>query len=322
MTALQTSDPVLIDFAAEVGHQGPVTVRGNGTRWDHGGPVDAAARWVSAPSGVVEYTPAEMTATVRAGTAVADLDRVLAASRQRSALPARGGTVGGAVMVGENDLGQRARGTVASAVLQVRYVSAEGHLITGGGPTVKNVTGFDLPRLLCGSLGTLGLLAEVTIRTNPIPASSRWLAADEADPFTVNDLLLRPSAVLWDGETVWVNLEGHGPDVDAEAARLSTAAAFAEVVGPPELPEHRWSLRPSDLRRLGPTGSTPVMGTNGPETRPRGRFVASVGVGLVFADEAQPPRPVDPSVQAIATRLKDNFDPAGRFNPGRMLGRP
>jgi glycolate oxidase FAD binding subunit len=204
-------------------------------------------------------------------------------------------------------------------------VSAEGRLITGGGPTVKNVTGFDLPRLLCGSLGTLGLLAEVILRTNPVPDTSRWLRSEGADPFEVNDALLRPSAVLWDGEVVWVQLEGHRADVEADTDRLAPIGDFAPVDGPPPLPGHRWSLRPSDLRRLGPaaTGHRTGAGVGSePVEVPGGRFVASIGVGLVLTDQPPSPRWAQPPVQAITERLKHTFDPNGRLNPGRMLGRP
>jgi glycolate oxidase FAD binding subunit len=331
--ALHTDDPALAAFAEAVGTEGPVAVRGGGTRWDLGGSVDPAARLVTAPSGIVDYTPAEMTVTVRAGTTVADLHAALAEAGQITALPERGGTVGGAVAVAENDLCQRWKGTVAAAALQVRYVSAEGRLVTGGGPTVKNVTGFDLPRLLCGSLGTLGCLAEVTLRTNPVPEVSRWLTAEDADPFAVNDRLLRPGVVLWNGDRVWVLLQGYGPDVEAEVEGLGALGSFAATEGPPPLPPHRWSLRPSDLRRLagaafpGPqragTGGTPPQGTDGgPTAMPDQPFVASIGVGLVWAGEAQPGRSLEPVVASIAARTKANFDPTGRLNPGRSPGRP
>ena len=102
--ALVSTDPVLHQFAELVGTEGPVAIQGSGTRWALGGPVDHDARLVSAPSGVAEYVPAEMTVTVRAGTTVEDLHETLAESGQRTALPMRGGTVGGAVAVAENDL--------------------------------------------------------------------------------------------------------------------------------------------------------------------------------------------------------------------------
>jgi len=310
--ALETHDPVLAAFAAEVGTEGPVTVAGGRTRWEWGGASTPGTRELAAPAGIVAYTPAEMTVVVRAGTTVAELHRELADHGQRSALPERGGTVGGAVAVGENHLDRRARGTVAVSVLQVRYVSAEGRLITGGGPTVKNVTGFDLPRLMTGSLGTLGLLCELILRTNPIPAVSRWLAADGADPFAVDAALLRPSAILWDGARTWVHLEGHGPDVAADSATLAGLGDFAEVEGPPALPPQRWSVEPGRLRSLAPDRSADGL--------PAAPFVASVGVGTIWAGEAQPAAEPPAAIAAIARRLKDNFDPTGRLNPGRRVG--
>jgi glycolate oxidase FAD binding subunit len=310
--ALEVVDPVLLSFGAEVGSVGPVTVVGGRTRWELGGTATPGTRELTAPAGIVNYTPAEMTVVVRAGTTVTELHHELALRGQRTALPERGGTVGGAVVVGESHLDRRARGTVATSVLQVRYVSAEGRLVTGGGPTVKNVTGFDLPRLLVGSLGTLGLVAELILRTNPVPPVSRWLVASDADPFAVNQVLLRPSAVLWDGERTWVHLEGHGPDLEADIAALGPLAAFAETDGPPPLPPYRWSLRPADLRSLAPATDPSVQGPGAP-------FVASVGVGTVWASTPAPAPALDPVVTALSLRLKDNFDPPGRLNPGRRL---
>jgi glycolate oxidase FAD binding subunit len=318
---LEVTDPVLLDFARSVGDSDPVTIVGGGTRWDLGGPVDRAARQLRAPEGIVTYTPAEMTVTVRAGTTVDALNRELVANRQRAALPERGGTVGGAVAVGEHHPDRRTRGTVAASVLQVRYVSAEGRLVTGGGPTVKNVTGFDLPRLMTGALGTLGLLVELILRTNPVPAVSRWVSAPDADPFAVSDQLLRPAAVLWDGMQTWVHLEGYGPDVDADQTLLGHLGSFAEVAGSPPLPPHRWSLEPAALRRLATMAAG--VGADQPSqvgVPPRGPFVASVGVGTVWAASPAPVAEPDHVSAGISRRLKDNFDPSGRLNPGRKVG--
>ena len=310
---LATDDPVLAAFADEVGTDGPVAVEGGRTRWDLGGGLADGTRVVAAPAGIVDHTPEEMTVTVRAGTPVADLHDALAAKGQRTALPERGGSVGGALVVGESDPRALGRGLVRTALLQVRYVSADGRLVSGGGPTVKNVSGFDLPRLMVGSLGTLGLVAEVILRTNPVPAVSRWLEAHDADPVVVHDRLLAPAAVLWDGASTWVQLEGHGPDVEAQQASLDGLGSF-EVVEPPAasgipvtLPPHRWSLPAGDLG--------PAAGDN---ERFGSAFVAAIGLGLVWAEERQPPRRLsDPLIQ-VSRRLKDNFDPTGRLNPGRQ----
>ena len=303
--SLIVDDPVLLAFADEVGTDGSVAVEGNRTRWNLGGNLADDTRLLRAPSGIVAYSPAEMTAQVRAGMSVEEFHAELAAKGQRSALPERGGTIGGAIAVGHNALSSLGRGRVRTALLQVRYVSAEGRVVSGGGPTVKNVTGFDIPRLMVGSLGTLGLLAEVIIRTNPIPAVSQWLRSDDADPFAVQGTVLNPSAILWNGSTTWVEIEGHEIDVTAERNRLAGIGSFEETDGPPALAAHRWSLPPSDLRNID-------VVTTGP-------FVASIGTGTVWAERPQPARELSPAIQVITQRMKNEFDPTGRLNPGRTV---
>src|SRR4029077_12080729 len=119
-----------------------------------------------------------------------------------------GATVGGVLAVGRSGIRRLGYGPVRDTLLEARYVSAEGRRVKAGGPVVKNVSGFDLCRLLVGSLGTLGLLAQVVLRCRPLPAVSRWLAGG-ADPFDLLGRLYRPSSILWDGTTTWVLLEGH-----------------------------------------------------------------------------------------------------------------
>jgi FAD/FMN-containing dehydrogenase len=304
MTARSITDEVLVAFADEIGSTDPVAVVGARTRWSTGGPSADGTRLVTAPHGIVAHSASEMTVQVRAGTTVAELDAALAEQGQRCALPDRGGTVGGAVAVGENGLDVLSRGRVRDAVLQIRYVSAEGRLVTGGGPVVKNVTGFNLTKLMTGSLGTLGLFGELILRTNPVPAAERWLASEGIDPVAVFDALYRPAAVLWDGTTTWVHLEGYTPDIDAESAGLAGLGDFVEVEGPPVLPPHRWSLTPAE-----------VVSATGRDT---GAFVATVGVGLVFAEKPSPTP--TPPVSSVAVRMKQDFDPTGRLNPGRRPG--
>lgn len=304
--SLQVTDQVLLDFAAEVGESDAVAVEGNRTRWEVGGPLAAETRLVKAPVGIVDYVPDEMTVTVRCGTSVEELHQALAEKGQRTGLPERGGTVGGALAVGENSVHVLGRGRVREAALQVRYVSDDAKVVTGGGPTVKNVTGFDLPRLMVGSLGTLGLLAEVILRTNPIPQCRRWLRSSSIDPFAVNQTVLRPSAVLWDGADTYIELEDYEAAVDAEQARLAAVADVTVVEGPPQLPSHRWSLTPVGLRDAAQFGDGP--------------FLASVGSGTAWASQPQPTITIDPVAAALADRVKQQFDPTGRLTPGRTPG--
>jgi glycolate oxidase FAD binding subunit len=289
-------------FAADVGTDGPVVAVGGRTQYDVGGGVDAAAREVRAPIGIVEHVAAEMTVRVRAGTTVAELDDALVACGQCVALPTwPGATVGGVLAVGRSGIRRLGWGPARDAVLEVRYVSAEGRLVKAGGPTVKNVSGYDLPRVLVGSLGTLGLVAEVVLRTRPIPAVERWFRAEVADPLALARLLYRPASVLWDGTTTWVLLDGHPTDVD-EQARAGGLTAI-DAGERPALPPHRWSVPPDTLLSLPTDGFGP--------------FVAEIGVGVVHREIESPPRVVAPAVVALQARVKAAFDPTGRLGPGR-----
>ncbi|TDT14926.1 glycolate oxidase FAD binding subunit [Ilumatobacter fluminis] len=300
------SDPLLHEFAELVGDSGPVAVEGCRTRWRIGGDAAGSARLVSAPTGIVAHEPSEMTVRVRAGTSVAELHHELAASGQCTALPDRGGTVGGAVVVGENDLRLRRVGRLRDAVLQVRYVSAQGRMITGGGATVKNVSGYDLCRLITGSLGTLGLVAEVTLRTVPVAEECRWVVLDDSDPFAIAQGWQPYSAVLWDGERTWVCLEGAAADVADARTRLRATGRCADVGGPPDLPPCRNSIAPGRVRAIHSIAC--------------GQFVAAVGLGLVFTTHPLPRSPRSSSFERLSMRVKNEFDPEGRLNPGRRPG--
>jgi glycolate oxidase FAD binding subunit len=294
-------------FATSVGEQGPVTVVGGRRQWEVGGPPAPGTREVAAPVGVVSFDPAEMTVRVGAGTRVDDLDAALAEAGQHVTLPdLDGATVGGVVSVGHDDVRRLGRGPLRDAVLELRYVSADGRLVKAGGPTVKNVSGFDLCRLLVGSLGTLGLIGEAVLRTWPKPQEVAWLRGD-VDPFDLHRRLYRPGAILWDGRTSWVLIEGLADEVDAAVDALA-AEGMSTVDGPPALGAHRWSVDPALLPWL--ADESWPLGETGP-------FVAEVGVGVVHGAVAPPPAPLPAPVAELNHRLRDRFDPGRRLNPGR-----
>ncbi len=313
MTPDSAIDEALTEFAAEVGAEGPVCVRGGGTRWHAGGTVAPGTREMRAPAGIVALEPAEMTVRVRAGTTVAELHEALADGGQRTALPERpGGTVGGALMVGESAITRLGLGPVRDALLQARYVCADGRVATGGAGTVKNVSGFDLPRLLVGSLGTIGLLGEALLRTLPIPESEGWHRLEAADPREVWRRCRTATSILSGGAATWVLLSGYAADTTADRVILGELGEVTAAAGPPPLPPHRWSCTPAEAAAFGSDNGAAPAGAAGV-----GDFVAEIGVGVVHAEAPQPSRPTEPGVVALNRRIKERFDPTGRLNPGR-----
>ncbi|WP_420450344.1 FAD-binding protein [Ilumatobacter sp.] len=286
-------DRTLDDFAASVGAAGDVTVEGTASRG--GGVVDV--RSVAAPAGIARVDAAEMVVECGAGTPVTDVLGELAEVGQTVSVPP-GGTIGGALAVGASDVTRLGHGPIRDVLLRTRYVSATGQVTTAGGPTVKNVSGFDLCRLLVGSHGTLGFFGDCILRTRPLPRHSAWFATSGEPARLLRDLH-RPVSVLWDGATTWVRLDGDESDVDAAAGRCDLIAAD----GPPPSPgPHRWSMPPAGIDVL--------------RDEPAGSFLAEVGVGVVHHSRPQErPDPL-PEVRALHTRIKEGFDPAGRLNPG------
>lgn len=277
-------------FAESAGVTGAVTITGLGTR---GGAV-AGVRCVTAPAGIEWVQPDEMVVSCGAGTPVAELNAALAALGQRVAMP-NSGTVGGGLAVGQSDIRRLGDGPPRDVLLQARYVSAAGEVVKAGGPTVKNVSGFDLCRLLVGSRGTLGFLGDVILRTRPIAAHSQWFSTEALDPVAVFTRLYKPISVLWNGATVWALLEGHAADVAEEAA----AVGMQPCVGPPVLPTgSRRVLPPADLASL------------------TGTFVAEVGVGVVHHADAWSAPTGDQRASELSRAIKHEFDPTGRLNPG------
>ncbi|MEP7202382.1 MAG: FAD-binding protein [Ilumatobacteraceae bacterium] len=270
-----------------------MTITGLGTR---GGPVPGV-RVVRPPSGIEWIQADEMTMRCGAGTGVDEIDAALAGLGQCIALPP-GGTAGGALSVGRSGIRRLGYGPVRDVLLQACYVSDGGQVVQAGGPTVKNVSGFDLCRLLVGARGTLGFLGDVILRTRPRPQHAQWFTVEADDPFPTFARLYRPVSVLWDGSRLWALLEGHPDDVASQAAASSLTACD----GPPPLPAgHRRAVPPAEVASL------------------TGQFVAEVGIGIVHGADP-PPVPtgiaVESSVTKLTQRIKAEFDPSGRLNPG------
>jgi hypothetical protein len=180
-------------------------------------------------------------------------------------------------------------------LLEALVVDHRARLVRIGGPTVKNVTGFDLARVLVGALGTLGFFGEVTLRTRPRPLDSRWYVVHDVDRERLVDVqrrLFRPTSLLWNGNQAWAHLEGHPRDLDEAMGLLAATPS-----DPPSLPPYRWSMTPTEamIRVLEPGE------------------VVEVGVGVVHRNSPEPPRPIP--APEIHRRLDSEFNPRHSLNP-------
>ena len=287
----------------------PVWIAGRGTRR----PCPRPMTTVSAPSGILSLVPDEMTVSCGAGTPVDALMEELAHHGQYVNLPVKpldSGTVGGALAVGEGDVHRLGRGSVRDVLLQSVVVRSSGEIFVAGGPTVKNVSGFDLCRLLVGSCGRLGILAEVILRTRPKPLAKRWLRIEACEWDTVSTIsrqVHRPSALLWSGTHAHLCLEGHPLDISETTRHLTVHLARPVIEEEPDLASfpHRWVRQPSDIPNI--VGSNP------------GSCLAEVGTGVIHHRQPDTNQRVDQSILVIEKRLLVTFDPSDRLNGGTSV---
>lgn len=323
------------ELCAAVAAAETVSPVGAGTHWEVGNPPTLGVE-VHAPSGVLAYDPAELTVTVGAGTTVGALTDVLAQAGQECVLDPRSATatVGGTIATGLSGPRRLRYGPLRDRVLEVRFVTADGRVVKAGGATVKNVTGFDLPRLLVGSLGTIGVITQTTLRCQPLAAIARWSASVD-EPASVRARLFRPSCVAWDGAVTRVLLEGHPDDVVAEERSAGLEPLVDRVRAVEGEHRGRISVRPDrvvetgrallaldDLGWMAEVGVGTIHVAAGTiEGFAAARAAAERAGGWLLREAGAPG--VDgfgvalPNL-GIVRRVRDAFDPTGKLSPGRL----
>lgn len=245
-----------------------LTIIGNNTRSGFGNAIETddviSSRGLS---GIVDYEPAEMVMTVKAGTPVAEVEAALAANRQmmsfepmdhRGIMETSGDpTIGGVFAANVSGPRRFVSGAARDSLLGIRFVNGKGEVIRAGGRVMKNVTGLDLVKLLAGSHGSLGFLTEVTFRVLPVPqtvetlvisglddaVAAKAMAAAMAMPVEVSGAAHLPQTVrsrfiegaLPDGEATVLRLEGLAASVSVRMEKLAAVMqAFGAVsrIGP------------------------------------------------------------------------------------------
>lgn len=206
-------------------------LRGGGTKADFGAPREAEIVSLTALSGVVDYDPAELVLTVRPGTPLAEIEALVAGEGQMLAFEPWGdaaATIGGTVAAGVAGSRRVTAGSARDHLLGLTAVSGRGEVFVAGAKVVKNVTGYDLPKLLAGSWGRLAAMTELTLKVLPAPRVTTTLVAHGLAPRAAHAAMacalgsnaeVSAAAHLKRGITL-LRVAGFAPSVNARCAAL------------------------------------------------------------------------------------------------------
>ena len=337
------------DFRSRILERKPLQLRGGGSKDFYGGLPAGAVLDTRGHNGIVSYEPTELVVTARCGTPLAELESALAERRQFLACePPRFGTatVGGAVAAGLSGPRRAAVGSLRDFVLGVKLMDGEGRVLRFGGEVMKNVAGFDVSRVIAGSLGTLGLILEVSLKVLPLPvgdASLRFEMPQDKALEAMNRWAGQPLPLVascWQDGLLTLRLSGAQAAVAAAMARLggellADAAGFWLALREQsadffagDVPLWRLSL-PSVTPPLDLPGAQ-LIEWGGAQRWLRGEHdpahlreaaAKAGGHAVLFrgGDKAGGVfSPLPAPLMEVHRRLKQSFDPYGVFNPGRM----
>ncbi len=359
----------------------PLCIRGGGSKDFYGNATTGDLLDVSGYRGIVDYDPTELVITARAGTPLAEIEAAMRDKGQMlgfepphfgqfppsplAPLPSSGtevpegegnvtrlmpgtgmATLGGCVAAGLSGPRRPWAGSVRDFVLGVRMLDGRGTNLAFGGQVMKNVAGYDVSRLMTGSLGTLGVVLEVSLKALPLPATEITLVREETQDNAIrlmNAWAGKPLPVTGTchvEKRLYVRLAGAAPAVRAAAGKiggeeLNNAAAFWR-----DLRDQRDLFFSGDtpLWRLSISSTTPPLALPGAQLIEWGgalrwlradidamsvRKAARGGDGhatLFRNGDARTPafHPLPAALLRLHKRVKQAMDPAGILNPGRM----
>ena len=335
----------------------PLRLRGGGTKDWYGQQLAGEVLDTRAYAGIIDYEPTELVITARCGTPLAEIEAALAARNQMLAFEpphfGPGATVGGVVASALSGPRRASAGALRDFVLGAVLMDGNGERLAFGGQVMKNVAGYDVSRLLAGSLGTLGLILEVSLKVLPLPlreATLRLACAEIAALRRLNEWAGKPlpiSASCWHDGVLSVRLSGAEAAVSAALQSLGGTvlapqdAAFfwaslreqahAFFAGPGSLwrlslPPHASAMILQGRQLIEWGGAQRWLKLDGDADADGARHIrqavaAAGGHATLFrgGDKAVGVfHPLAPAIAAIHQRLRQAFDPAGIFNPHRM----
>jgi glycolate oxidase FAD binding subunit len=328
----------------------PLRIRGGGTKDFYGQALGGDILDTRAYAGIVDYEPTELVITARCGTPLADIEAALAEHNQMLAFEpphfGAGATLGGVIAAGLSGPRRATSGAVRDFVLGAVLMDGTGAVLTFGGQVMKNVAGYDVARLLAGSMGTLGLMLQHSVKVLPRARSEATLRFDMSEIDALRQLNvwggmpLPISASCWHDGVLALRLSGATAAVNAAltglgGALLPDCAPFWADV---REQQHPFFAGDAPLWRLSVPSTTSALILPGQQLIEWGgalrwlksdvdaatirRTVSAAGGHATLfrgADKAAGVfQPLAPAIARIHGRLKASFDPSHIFNPGRV----
>lgn len=344
------SDGLLEMVREAIGAGTPLAIRGGGTKpflgrlaeAPHQRPID-----IRDHCGIVDYDPTELVITARAGTRLAELEGVLDENNQMLACepPSFDGnaTVGGMVAAGLSGPRRPWAGSVRDYVLGCRVITGHGKHLRFGGQVMKNVAGFDVSRLMTGSLGCLGLITEVSLKVVPKPRATLDLTLEMSDADALSSLAqwrregLPLAGACHVGGQLRLRLEGGTSSVRAARERLGGTVSDGVFWADLRAMRLPFFARPEALWRLSVPASASIVALHGaalldwggmqrwiktdaPAETVRATAHALGGHATCFTPGItdEPFHPLPPALLNVHRQLKAQLDPRAIFNPGRL----
>lgn len=341
--------------AAAYAHKTPLNIRAGNTKAFYGRAVAGEVLDVAAHVGIISYEPTELVLTARAGTPLRVIEAALAAQGQMLACepPHLGAqaTIGGTVACNLSGPRRAYAGSTRDFLLGCHVLNGKGERLHFGGEVMKNVAGYDASRLMCGALGTLGVLLDVSLKVLPVPSADMTMVLSvpdiDAALLQMNQLAgqaMPLSASAWVDGHLYLRYSGSVGTMDAIRQKqsgdvLENAAEFWRSVR--EL-QHDYFASPRPLWRIAVPqvasqpdlagdwliewgGAQRWLHTEVAADVVRAQVAALGGHATLFAGgdvnaagSADIFQPLDAGIWRLHQRLKQAFDPANILNPGRM----
>ena len=360
---MELEDPVLARLIDQIrlaqARGEPLNIRGGSTKDFYGEPPRGAPLDVASFSGISSYEPTELVVTARAGTPLCDLEAEL--QSQGQCLPfepprfAAGGTVGGMVAAGLSGPARANAGGVRDHVLGVTLLNGRGELLTFGGQVAKNVAGYDVSRLIAGSLGILGVICEVSLKVLPVSRASVTLCFERDENQTLeqfNTWASQPlpvNASAWHDGRLRLRLAGAAAAVNSACSKLGGTiiapdAAMSWWLSVRDQTQELFCIDDAGLARGERLWRLSVPSTAAPIRLPGRQFIewhgslrwwrstadtrevraaaARAGGHATLMQGADKSggvfTPLNDVLMRVHRGLKQAFDPACVFNPGRL----